>query len=157
MSKHLRTANRETCLSSVDLHSSGTPRRGTESMRSQVFSADAPAPLGPYSQAIVSGSLVFCSGTLGIDPTTGIAPESVAAQTEQALRNLARILSESGSSMQQLVKTTIYYVRAEDFAAQNSIFTRKHNRCQTYWESHTNESIYKLVDKAIRCAILLLG
>jgi 2-iminobutanoate/2-iminopropanoate deaminase len=93
-------------------------------MRSQVFSADAPAPLGPYSQAIVSGSLVFCSGTLGIDPATGIAPESVEAQTEQALRNLARILLESGSSTGQLVKTTIYYVRAEDFAAINEVYAR---------------------------------
>lgn len=93
-------------------------------MRSQVFSADAPAPLGPYSQAIVSGGLVFCSGTLGIDPVTGTAPESVAAQAEQALRNLAGILSESGSSMQQLVKATIYYVRAEDFAAINEVYAR---------------------------------
>jgi 2-iminobutanoate/2-iminopropanoate deaminase len=93
-------------------------------MRSQVFSADAPAPLGPYSQAIVSGGLVFCSGTLGIDPLTGIAPESVAAQTEQALRNLARILSEAGSSMQQLVKATIYYVGADDFAAINEVYAR---------------------------------
>ena len=93
-------------------------------MRSQVFSADAPAPLGPYSQAIVSGGLVFCSGTLGIDPLTGTAPESVAAQAEQALRNLGRILSESGSSMQQLVKATIYYVRAEDFATINEVYAR---------------------------------
>jgi 2-iminobutanoate/2-iminopropanoate deaminase len=93
-------------------------------MRSQVFSADAPAPLGPYSQAIVSGGLVFCSGTLGIDPVTGAAPESVADQTEQALRNLARILSESGSSMQQLVKATIYYVGAGDFAAINEVYAR---------------------------------
>jgi 2-iminobutanoate/2-iminopropanoate deaminase len=93
-------------------------------MRQQVFTADAPAPLGPYSQAIVSSGLVFCSGTVGIDPVTGTAAESVTAQAEQALSNLARVLSESGSSMQKLVKTTIYYVRAADFAAINEVYAR---------------------------------
>ncbi len=93
-------------------------------MSRQVSSAGAPAPLEPYSRAVVSGGHVFCSGTLGIDPATGKAPESVAAQTEQALMNLANILSESGSSMQQLVKTTIYYVGTEDFAAINEVYAR---------------------------------
>ena len=95
-------------------------------MSRQVSSAGAPAPLEPYtsSPAIVSGGLVYCSGTLGIDPATGKAPESVAAQTERALMNLANILSESGSSMQQLVKTTIYYVSTEDFAAINEAYAR---------------------------------
>jgi 2-iminobutanoate/2-iminopropanoate deaminase len=93
-------------------------------MERQVPSADIAAPLEPYSPAVVSGRLVFCSGTFGIEPLTGKAPESVSAQTEQALRNLADILSESGSSMQQLVTTTIYYVRAEDFAAINEVYAR---------------------------------
>jgi 2-iminobutanoate/2-iminopropanoate deaminase len=78
----------------------------------------------PYSRAIVSGGLVFCSGTLGIDAATGEASESAAEQAEQALVNLAGILSESGSSMRQLVKTTIYYVNARDFAAINEVYAR---------------------------------
>src|SRR6185312_12800972 len=74
------------------------------------------------ADAVVSGGLVFCSGTLGIDPVTGKAPESAPDQAEQALVNLARVLSESGSSARQLVKTTIYYV--QDFAAINEVYAR---------------------------------
>ena len=73
--------------------------------------------------AVISGGLVFCSGTLGIDPATGKAPESAADQAEQALANLAGVLAASGSSMQQLVKTTIYYV-GQDFAAINAVYAR---------------------------------
>jgi 2-iminobutanoate/2-iminopropanoate deaminase len=93
-------------------------------MGNQAPSTDDSAPLEPYSPAIVSGDFVFCSGTLGIDPLSGEASESIVAQTEQALRNLADVLSEAGSSMQNLVKTTIYYVRAEDFAAINEVYAR---------------------------------
>jgi 2-iminobutanoate/2-iminopropanoate deaminase len=78
----------------------------------------------PYSRTIVSGGLVFCSGTLGIDAATGTASESAAEQAEQALVNLAGILSESGSSMRRLVKTTIYYVNTRDFAAINEVYAR---------------------------------
>lgn len=77
-----------------------------------------------YSAAVVSGGLVFCSAILGIDPATGNAPESAADQAEQALVNLAGVLSESGSSMRELVKTTIYYVSTRDFAAINEIYAR---------------------------------
>jgi 2-iminobutanoate/2-iminopropanoate deaminase len=78
----------------------------------------------PYSRAIVTAGLVFCSGTLGIDPATGKAPESAAGQAEQALVNLATILSESGSSTRQLIKTTIYYVSLRDFATINEVYAR---------------------------------
>jgi 2-iminobutanoate/2-iminopropanoate deaminase len=92
-------------------------------VRRQVTGA-APEPAEPYSPAVVSGGHVFCSGTLGIDPATGNAPESAADQAGQALVNLAGILSESGSSMRQLVKTTIYYVSTQDFAAINEVYAR---------------------------------
>jgi 2-iminobutanoate/2-iminopropanoate deaminase len=75
----------------------------------------APAALGPYSQAIVAGGLVFCSGMAGIDPATGIAPDGIEAQTEQALLNLAAVLDEAGSSLQDVVKTTIFYADVDDF------------------------------------------
>jgi 2-iminobutanoate/2-iminopropanoate deaminase len=77
-----------------------------------------------HSRAVVAAGLVFCSGTLGVDPATGKAPESAEDQAEQALANLASMLSESGSSMRQLVKTSIYYVSTADFAAINEVYAR---------------------------------
>jgi 2-iminobutanoate/2-iminopropanoate deaminase len=93
-------------------------------MSNQVAGAAAQASHEPYSRAIVSGGLVFCSGLPGIDPATGKAPESAPDQAEQALVNLASILSDSGSSMRQLVKTTIYYVSTRDFATINEVYAR---------------------------------
>jgi 2-iminobutanoate/2-iminopropanoate deaminase len=90
--------------------------------RSAVSSASAPAALGPYSQAIVANGFVFCSGTAGIDPETGEAPEGIAAQTEQALRNLAAVLAEAGASMDDLVKTTIFFADVSTFATLNEVY-----------------------------------
>jgi 2-iminobutanoate/2-iminopropanoate deaminase len=91
----------------------------------QAVSTDrAPAALGPYSQAIVAGGFVFCSGTAGIDPATGSAPEGIEAQTEQALRNLATVLEAAGSSLQDVVKTTIFYADVEDFPLLNAVYAR---------------------------------
>ena len=93
-------------------------------MKERALSGDAATSRELYSEAVISGGLVFCSGTLGIDPVTGKAPKSAAAQTEQALRNLANILSDYGSSMQHLVKTTIYYAESANFAAINEVYAR---------------------------------
>lgn len=87
-------------------------------------SAAAPAALGPYSQAIVAGGFVFCSGTAGIDPETGEAAAGIEAQTEQALRNLAAVLAEAGASLADLVKTTIFYADVADFAKLNEVYAR---------------------------------
>ena len=87
-------------------------------------SDQAPAALGPYSQAIVANGFVFCSGTAGIDPATGTAPEGIEAQTEQALRNLAAVLEAAGASMADLVRTTIFYADVEDFARLNEVYAR---------------------------------
>jgi 2-iminobutanoate/2-iminopropanoate deaminase len=92
--------------------------------RHEVSTGDAPAALGPYSQAIVASGLVFCSGTAGIDPVTGTAPDGIEAQTEQALRNLEVILEAAGASMADLVKTTIFYADVEDFAKLNEVYAR---------------------------------
>ena len=94
-------------------------------MSRQAFSTTrAPAALGPYSQAIAAGGFVFCSGTAGIDPRTGLAPEGIEAQTEQALLNLGAVLEEAGSSMADIVKTTIYYADVDDFARLNEVYAR---------------------------------
>jgi len=92
--------------------------------RQAISSERAPAALGPYSQAIIAGGFVFCSGTAGIDPATGTAPDGIQAQTNQALRNLAAILETAGASMADLVKTTIFYAKVDDFAALNKVYAQ---------------------------------
>jgi 2-iminobutanoate/2-iminopropanoate deaminase len=92
--------------------------------RKPVSTTDAPAALGPYSQAIVAQGLVFCSGMPGIDPATGAAPDGIEAQTEQALRNLGAVLEAAGSSLANLVKTTIFYSDVDDFATLNEVYGR---------------------------------
>jgi len=77
--------------------------------RRAVSSDQAPDALGPYSQAIVAGGLVFCSGMAGIDPATGAVADGIEAQTDQALRNLAAVLSAAGASMDDVVKVTTFY------------------------------------------------
>ena len=94
-------------------------------MTRQAVSTDqAPAALGSYSQAIVAGGLIFCSGMAGIDPATGTIPEGIEAQTEQALVNLAAVLAEAGASMDDIVKTTIFYDDVEDFGRLNEVYAR---------------------------------
>jgi 2-iminobutanoate/2-iminopropanoate deaminase len=92
--------------------------------RKAISTETAPAALGPYSQAIVTGGFVFCSGTVGIDPTTGVPGDGVEAQTELALRNLDAILTAAGTSLSALVKTTIFYTNVEDFATINVVYAR---------------------------------
>ena len=92
--------------------------------RQAVTTEQAPAALGPYSQAIVAGGLIFCSGMAGIDPATGTIPEGIEAQTEQALVNLAAVLAEAGASMDDIVKTTIFYDDVEDFGRLNEVYAR---------------------------------
>ena len=93
-------------------------------VRTAVETDAAPAALGPYSQAIVAGHLVFCSGTVGVDPQTGQVLEGIAAQTEQALRNLSAILEAAGTSLAHLVKTTIFYADVDDFSLLNEVYSR---------------------------------
>jgi len=90
--------------------------------RQAVATGDAPPAIGPYSQAIVAGGLVFCSGSAGIDPVTGKIPEGIAEQTRLALSNLEAILTAAGASLSTLVKTTIFYRDVADFATINEIY-----------------------------------
>ena len=92
--------------------------------RASVETDAAPAALGTYSQAIVAGGFVFCSGTAGIDPATGEVAEGIEAQTEQALLNISAILEAAGASLSDLVKTTIFYADVDDFAKLNQVYSR---------------------------------
>ena len=91
--------------------------------RQAVATANAPGAVGPYSQAIVSGPFVFCSGQLGLDPATGELVEGgVEAQAERALRNLTAVLDAAGESWSDVVKTTIFLADIGDFAAVNAVY-----------------------------------
>jgi len=85
----------------------------------------APAAIGPYSQAILAGGFVHCSGQIAIDPATGnLIAGDVGAQTEQVLRNLAAVLAAAGSDLARAVKCTVYLKSMEDFAAMNAVYAR---------------------------------
>src|SRR5689334_17567673 len=91
---------------------------------SEVVSTEAaPGAIGPYSQAIKVNGMVFCSGQIPIDPATGqFASEDVTGQTEQVLRNLSAVLKASGSSLEQVVKTTVFLADMNDFSAMNEVY-----------------------------------
>ena len=93
-------------------------------IRKAISTDTAPPALGPYSQAIVAGGFVFCSGTVGVDPATGSPGDGIEAQTGLALRNLDAILTAAGASLSTLVKTTIFYADVADFTAINTIYTQ---------------------------------
>jgi 2-iminobutanoate/2-iminopropanoate deaminase len=87
-----------------------------------VSSTKAPAALGPYSQGIDAGSLVFTAGQLPLDPATGEAPAGIAAQTRQCLENIRAILKAAGSGLDKVVKVTIFLADLNDFAAMNEVY-----------------------------------
>ena len=92
--------------------------------RQAISTGGAPAAIGPYSQAIRSGDMVFCSGQLGLDPVSGDLAEGVEAQAERALRNLASVLDAAGLGFDDVVKTTIFLADIGDFAAVNTVYSR---------------------------------
>ena len=92
-------------------------------MRQIVKTEGAPQAIGPYSQAVVAGGLVYASGPIPIDPATGQFVEGgVREQTAQVLRNLSRVLEAAGSSLGRVVKTTVFLADMDDFAAMNEVY-----------------------------------
>jgi len=91
-------------------------------MRS-VATGGAPAAIGPYSQAIVAGGLVFTAGQVALDPATGeLVSGGIAEQTARAMQNLRAILEASGSGLDRVVKTTVFLAEMADFAAMNEVY-----------------------------------
>lgn len=84
----------------------------------------APAAIGPYSQAQIVGNLVFTSGQIGIDPSTGAIVEGLEAQAEQVFTNLSELLKAAGSDMSKVVKTTVFIKNMNDFAAINAVYAK---------------------------------
>ena len=93
--------------------------------RETVETKDAPAPIGPYSQAVRDGKELFCSGQIALDPNTGnIIEGDVAAQTEQVCKNLGAVLAAGGYDYEDVVKTTIFLIDMNDFQAVNEVYAK---------------------------------
>ncbi len=98
-------------------------------MRDVVSTKDAPQAIGPYSQAIKAGDLVFLSGQIAIDPaTSNIIEGNISVQTERVLKNISAILTAAGTSLERVVKTTVFLKNMSEFAAMNEVYGK-------FWKS----------------------
>ena len=94
-------------------------------MRKRISTEKAPQAIGPYSQAIASGDLLFCSGQVALDPSSGeLLGGGIAEQTERALENLKAVLEAAGSSLDDVVKTTVFLASMDDFQAMNEVYAK---------------------------------
>lgn len=92
--------------------------------REAVKTSEAPAAIGPYSQAVIAGDMVFSAGSIALDATTGamVGDGDVAAETRKALQNLGAVLEAAGASLGSVVKTTVFLADMNDFAAMNAVY-----------------------------------
>lgn len=90
----------------------------------KIDTPNAPGAIGPYSQGFVVGGLVFTSGQLPVDPSTGAMPEGIAAQAEWSCKNVGAILEAAGSGLDKVVKTTCFLADMNDFAAFNEVYAK---------------------------------
>jgi 2-iminobutanoate/2-iminopropanoate deaminase len=94
-------------------------------MTDVVLTDGAPKPIGPYSQAVMRGGLVFCSGQVGLDPKTGaLVPGGVGAETRRVLENLAAVLGAAGSSLGRVLRCTVFLKNMSDFGAMNEVYAQ---------------------------------
>jgi 2-iminobutanoate/2-iminopropanoate deaminase len=95
-------------------------------MKKIILTENAPTPIGPYSQAVRSGDLLFCSGQIPLDPKTGaiVGENDVQAQTDQVLKNLGAVLKEAGVDFSKVLKTTIFLKSMDDFPKVNEVYAR---------------------------------
>lgn len=97
-------------------------------MKEIISTENAPGAIGPYSQAVKTNGMVFCSGQIPIDIATGeFVSDDVAQQTEQVLKNLSAVLEAAGTSLNNVVKTTVFLMDMADFAAMNEIYAKYFN------------------------------
>jgi len=90
----------------------------------KVTTTNAPAAIGPYSQGMTVGSLVFCSGQIPVVPATGEIPEGIEAQAHQSCKNVSAVLEAAGTSLANVVKTTCFIADMNDFAAFNAVYAQ---------------------------------
>lgn len=95
-------------------------------MKKVINTKNAPAAIGPYSQAVLMGNMLYASGQLGLDPATGnFVPGGVTEQTEQVFKNIRAILEEAGLTIANVVKTTCFLADMSDFAAMNAVYEKQ--------------------------------
>lgn len=117
-----------------------------------VHTDEAPAAIGPYSQAVVSDGWVFCSGQIPIDPASGELIEGgVAQQTHQVLKNLAQVLQAAGSSMNAVVKTTVFLSDMNTFAEMNGVYAEHFGDHRPARAAVQAAALPKFVDVEIEC------
>lgn len=97
---------------------------GVDAQKRAGETTDAPKAIGPYSQAIVANGFVFAAGQIGTDPKTGTLADGIEGQAEQVLKNIAAVLKASGSSMDHVVKATVFLADMDDFAKMNEIYAK---------------------------------
>ena len=91
-----------------------------------ILTPQAPAPIGPYSQAIQVGNFLFCSGQIPLDPVTGeMSGDDIESQTKQVMLNIAAVLKAAGAGFEHIVKTTIYLIDMNDFPKVNAIYAER--------------------------------
>ena len=93
-------------------------------MKKVISTTKAPAASGPYSQAIEANGFVFASGQIPVDPETGVIPEGIEAQAEQVMKNMKNLLEAAGTSIDQVVKTSVFIKNMDDFATINGIYAK---------------------------------
>ena len=94
-------------------------------MKEIIATESAPRAIGPYSQAVRAGNLIFASGQIPIDPATGeFVSDEITEQTEQVLRNISAVFEAAGASLNQVVKTTVFLADMDDFTAMNDVYAR---------------------------------
>ena len=89
-----------------------------------VVTTEAPGAIGPYSQGMTAGELVFTSGQIPVDPASGAIPEGIAAQADRSCRNVGAVLAAAGSGFDRVVKTTCFLADMSDFAAFNAVYEK---------------------------------
>lgn len=87
-----------------------------------IYTADAPAPVGAYSQAVKANGMLYCSGQIPLTPSTGTIPEGIEAQTRQVLQNLEAVLKAGSADFSNVIKTTVFLKDMNDFPAMNAIY-----------------------------------
>ncbi|MDE5650613.1 MAG: RidA family protein [Duncaniella sp.] len=93
-------------------------------MKEAISTTNAPAAIGPYSQAIKCGNILFCSGQIPVNPATGEIPEGITAQTAQSLANVKALLEASGASLDKVVKTTVFLADMSLFGDMNAVYAQ---------------------------------
>ena len=94
-----------------------------------IYTPNAPAAIGPYSQGMVSGSTAYCSGQIPVNPATGEVPEGITAQAEQSCKNVGAVLAAGGTGLGSVIKTTCFLAHMNDFAAFNEVYARYFINC----------------------------